>query len=119
VAEVRGRLEGELRSMGLGPPVTPGGLSVSSRAAPKAWAACRLKLVEDRTGPAPRADWAEPENLNAEVAVGLRPTDGGTEVTVIPRYAAVYIDIFRNLPVNGACPSSGVLEQRLLEAARG
>ncbi len=119
VEEVRGRLQSELRSMGLGPTVTVSGLSAGSRGAPKAWADCQRLLIHDRTGFTPRSDWADPEGLTADVTVVLRPSASSTEVTVVPRYAASYRDIFRNLPVMGACPSSGVLEQRLLGAARG
>jgi hypothetical protein len=83
------------------------------------WADCQRLLIHDWTGFTPRSDWADPEGLTADVTIGLRPSAGSTEVTVVPRYAASYRDIFRNLPIMGACPSSGVLEQRLLGAARG
>jgi hypothetical protein len=117
--EVRGRLDRELRSLGLGPTVTSGGLTASSRGVPGTWADCPRLLIHDRSDFATRSDWAEPEGLTAEVTVRLEPVAGGTAVTVAPRYAASYRDIFRNLPVQGACPSSSTLEQRLLEAARG
>ncbi len=119
VEEVRGRLESELRRLGLSPTFTPTGLTASSRAAPRAWADCEMLLIHDHTGFAPRSDWAEPEGRTADVTMSLRPAAGGTEVVVVPRYAASYRDIFRNLPVTGACQSSGAVEQQLLAAARG
>ena len=64
-----------------------------------------------------RSAWVEPGAREAGVAVSLAPEGDGTRVSVNPEFSATYRDPFRNTPVQLRCPSTGVLEGRLLAAA--
>ncbi len=113
---VRAAIASELRRLGF---VVATEMTISGRsdAADPAWAACRDALVGDRMGDSRRVTWASPGARSAAVEVATGTTHAGTTVSVSARHAARYVDPFLALPFTRSCPSTGVLERRLLEAA--
>lgn len=119
-AAVRERVAAAMRAAGLQPEPTPGGgLAAEVRGAARGeWGGCRMLLVKDLSTDFVRSDWAEPEARDLTVTVLLRPAGPtSTEVTAAAATVATYRDIYRNLPVRARCPSTGVLERQLLDAA--
>jgi hypothetical protein len=116
-AEVRSRIEAAASTLGLGAQADGTSLQLSSAAAPAAWADCPTQLVRSYDDVAVRADFAAPQSRAAAVLVGLVATGGGTSVSVTPRFTATYRNVYRNLPFEGPCSSTGALERALLDAA--
>jgi hypothetical protein len=113
---VRAAIAEELRRFGFAV-VTDTTITGRSDAADPAWATCRDALVGDRTADSRRVTWAKPGARIATVEVATGTTDAATTVSVAARHAARYVDPFLALPFMRSCPSTGVLERRLLEAA--
>jgi hypothetical protein len=117
---VRQRVEQVLRGLGLSPVAGIAGLEADlGSPGLRGWAFCPMRLVHDRTVDVRRADWAEAGASDGILSVTFRPVGEGTHVRVAMRSAATYRDIYRNLPVGGACRSTGEIERRVLEAAGG
>lgn len=115
-ATVRAALADELRRLGFAV-ATDRTITGRNDAADPAWATCRDALVGDRMGDSRRVAWASAGARIVTVEVATGTTDAGTAVSVAARHAARYVDPFLALPFTRSCPSTGVLEQRLLEAA--
>lgn len=115
-SEVRGRIEAAAAGLGLA--VRPGGELLLARAnAPADWADCATIVIRSMGEAVNRVDFAAPQARAAEVRIGLTGTGDGTAVAVSPNFTATYLDIYRNLPVERPCPSTGRLERALLDAA--
>ncbi len=119
-AAVQARVERSLREAGLTTEPAPGGgLRAFARGAPDpAWADCPRVVVRDESTEYVRSHWASPGARETAVDVGLRAAGDGrtTEVRVATETAATYTDRYRNLPFQGSCGSTGILERRLLDA---
>jgi hypothetical protein len=117
-AEAGGRIEARAAMLGL---MTQSGsessLRLSRTSAPADWADCPTRLVRGGGNSGSGADFAMPQTRMAEIDIGLTPVADGTAVSVTPRFTATYHDIFRNLPFDGTCASTGVVERALLDAA--
>jgi len=120
VGQVRDRLEAAIRDLGLTSRPTQSGIEAFTRGgAARDWAGCERALISYSQDRGMRSAWVEPGAREARVAVSLAPEGDGTRVSVNPEFSATYRDPFRNTPVQLRCPSTGVLEGRLLAAAGG
>ena len=120
VGQVRDRLEAAIRDLGLTSRPTRSGIEAFTRGgASQDWAGCERALISYSQDRGMRSAWVEPGAREARVAVSLAPEGDGTRVSVDPEFSATYRDPFRNTPVQLRCPSTGVLEGRLLAAAGG
>ena len=120
---VRGRVVQALATEGLVLSSPPGPREITATAASgaiaPAWVVCPHFWHEDDTSFFPRWQVVRPTPLRAVVTVSLVPSDGTTLVHVEARFTGSYLDSFVNLTRKAACRSTGVLERRLLDAARG
>jgi hypothetical protein len=115
-AEVRGRVEAA--AAGLGLVARPGPeLRLTRTNAPAEWADCPTRVVRSMGETVNRVDFAAPQARAADVLVSLTASGEGTAVAISPAFTATYHDIYRNLPLEGQCPSTGRLERALLDAA--
>src|SRR3954447_9677662 len=118
VGQVRDRLEAAIRDLGLTPQPTQSGIEALTRGgAARDWAGCKRVLISYYQDRGARSTWVDPGAREARVTVSLATEGDGTRVSVDPEFSATYRDPFRNTPVQLRCPSTGVLEGRLLAAA--
>ena len=88
-----------------------------------AWADCSRVLVVYDQDPQVRRSWVAPQTraaeANVEVSPAADPGKPGTTVAVDARFSASYLDWYRNTPFVRDCPSTGVLERRILHDVTG
>jgi hypothetical protein len=93
--------------------------SAASGAIDPAWVVCPRFWYKDRTTFFPRWQVARPTPLSVSVAIGLAPSGPTTTVRAEARFVGIYMDNFVNFTKPAPCSSTGVLEDRLLGAAKG
>jgi hypothetical protein len=116
-AETRRRIEAELARLDLAP--AAGGadaLEARRTGAPAAWADCGPVLLGDGDD---RYRMAMADARAATVRVTLAPAPAGTRVAVAVRATGSYRNPFTTYRVDRPCPSTGLVESRLLAAADG
>jgi hypothetical protein len=94
-----------------------GPMVVDSFVAREEWADCRSVQVVDDTGRLIRVDWARPQGRIGALTIVVATRQGGTGVDIQSRFAATYLDRYRNTPFQHHCASTGELERSLLDAA--
>ena len=97
-------------------PITPLSVHAVRRGgADEAWAKCGRVLIVYDQDPQVRRSWVAAQTRAAEATVGVAPAAGtGSIVAVDARFSATYLDWYRNTPFRRACPSTGVLEGKVL-----
>jgi hypothetical protein len=121
LAQVRERIEAELRTAGLEIMSSSDSAVRAERrsAVPKVWVSCPRIIVVDRQSDFNRQSWTAPTGERVDVTVGLSPTGDQTTVTIVADFEGIYRNRYTNTPFDNPCPSTGVLEQRILASADG
>jgi hypothetical protein len=118
------RVEAALRERGFAiTRVTGASTSVEANVTgpmPRDWADCPRITVRDPFAEALRSRRADAVELETRATVSAAPlAEGSSTLTVRALQFGTYLNSFNNTPQQGACRSTGVLEQELVEAARG
>lgn len=90
------------------------GVAASIHSVPASWSICRPMLLADGDD---RFRMVNPTSRQGSVTVITSPAATGTEVQVTPMFEATYRNAITGTSFQSACESTGVLEQKLLDAA--
>jgi hypothetical protein len=83
------------------------------------WATCPRITVRDPFSEALRSNWVNAGEVTTQVTVNATPAStSSTRVTVRSLNVGTYVNSYTGNPQEGACRSTGVIEQDLLAALR-